>query len=94
VEEDIFYQGEVCGKKRTYSDQLLMFALRARKPDMYRERSSMELTQPPSVPDDSPYRGLSKEAIIAIKTTIANDRRRNQTLEAAPQPQPDQNQAA
>ncbi len=35
VEKDYFYQGETHGKFREYSDQLAMFLLRARRPDIY-----------------------------------------------------------
>lgn len=32
----VYYQGEVVGHRRRYSDQLLMFLLRGRRPDVYR----------------------------------------------------------
>lgn len=41
VEEPVFYQGEVCGTIRKYSDSLLMFAIKARKPEY---RDSIKLT--------------------------------------------------
>lgn len=41
VDEPVFYKGEVVGQIRKYSDTLLMFALKARKPE-YRE--SIKLT--------------------------------------------------
>ncbi len=44
VDEPVFYQGQQCGTVRRYSDSLLMFLLRARFPDVYRERRSVELT--------------------------------------------------
>jgi hypothetical protein len=36
VDEPVFYKGEVCGQIRKYSDSLLMFAIKARKPE-YRD---------------------------------------------------------
>lgn len=39
VERDIYYQGEVVGQQQLYSDQLLMFLLKAKRPDRYRESS-------------------------------------------------------
>lgn len=42
VEEPVFYQGEVCGKIRRYSDSLLAQQLKARRPERYRERVSMD----------------------------------------------------
>ena len=44
VEEPVFYQGEVCGTVRKYSDTLAMFTLKARRPDIYRENIRTELT--------------------------------------------------
>ena len=38
VSEDIYYQGEVVGTKLNYSDTLLIFLLKAAKPEKYRER--------------------------------------------------------
>lgn len=46
VEEPLTYQGEVFGKVRKYSDNLLMFRLKALKPDKYRERREDRLTGP------------------------------------------------
>lgn len=34
----VFYRGEQCGEVQEYSDSLLMFLLKARKPATYRER--------------------------------------------------------
>ncbi|MBI4185314.1 MAG: hypothetical protein HY521_15080 [Proteobacteria bacterium] len=39
VEEPVFYQGEVRGAVRRFSDPLLMFLLRARRPERFREGS-------------------------------------------------------
>src|SRR5262245_21715267 len=38
----VYYKGEVCGDIREYSDQLLMFLLRARLPDFYRDNARYE----------------------------------------------------
>lgn len=40
----VFYKGFECGEIREYSDTLLMFLLRARKPKKYRERHKFEHT--------------------------------------------------
>lgn len=40
----VFYQGEECGEVREYSDSLMMFMLKARRPEKFKERSSTELT--------------------------------------------------
>jgi hypothetical protein len=38
VDEPVYYQGEVCGAIRKYSDTLLIFMLKAARPKVYRER--------------------------------------------------------
>lgn len=45
VDKPVFYQGEECGTIREYSDTLMIFLLKARKPDKYREKIQL------SVPD-------------------------------------------
>ena len=40
VEEPVFYQGVQCGAVTEYSDTLLMFLLKARKPEVYRDRGN------------------------------------------------------
>jgi hypothetical protein len=37
-EEDVYFNGQVVGKVRKYSDVLLIFLLKAKRPDVYRER--------------------------------------------------------
>lgn len=36
--EDVYYQGEVVGKKRVYSDTLLIFTLKGYRPEKFRDR--------------------------------------------------------
>ena len=36
--EPVFYKGEICGEVQRYSDVLLIFLLKARRPEVYRER--------------------------------------------------------
>ena len=43
-EEPVFHQGQVCGHVRKFSDNLLMFLLKARDPDRFKDRVSNELT--------------------------------------------------
>lgn len=45
-DKPVFYQGVECGKVREYSDVLLIFQLKGRRPDKYRERTSTELSAP------------------------------------------------
>ena len=44
VEEPIYHQGEQCGTVRRYSDTLMIFLLKAHRPERYRERSQTEHT--------------------------------------------------
>lgn len=44
TEEPVFYQGEVCGKIRKFSDVLLIFLMKGAMPDKYREQWKGELT--------------------------------------------------
>lgn len=45
VDEPVFYQGEECGAVRKYSDTLLIFLLKGRKPDKYRERVTIDVNK-------------------------------------------------
>jgi hypothetical protein len=38
----VFHQGQECGAIREYSDTLMIFMLKARRPERFRERSSVE----------------------------------------------------
>lgn len=40
----IWYKGELVGEERLYSDTLLMFRLKALRPDLYKDRQATELT--------------------------------------------------
>lgn len=40
-DEPVFYEGEQCGTKRRYSDVLLIFRLKALRPEKYRDRSEV-----------------------------------------------------
>lgn len=44
VKSDIFYRDQVIGEETKYSDTLLIFMLKARKPDVYRENVRVEHT--------------------------------------------------
>ena len=42
VRKPVFYKGEICGHVEEYSDTLLIFLLKARDPERFRERASIE----------------------------------------------------
>lgn len=43
VDTPVYYKGEECGSVRKYSDTLLMFLLKAHKPEKYRERYNVNV---------------------------------------------------
>lgn len=43
TDEPVFHKGEVCGKIRKYSDNLLMFLLKGQRPNKYRESPPVNL---------------------------------------------------
>ena len=44
VDEPIIYQGEITGTKKRVSDILLMFMLKARRPEKFKDRTETQLT--------------------------------------------------
>jgi hypothetical protein len=42
TERPVFYQGEECGRVREYSDTLMVFLLKAHRPEKYRENVKLE----------------------------------------------------
>jgi hypothetical protein len=44
TDKPVFYQGEVCGEVKEYSDTLMIFQLKARRPEKYRERTDTNVT--------------------------------------------------
>lgn len=75
VEEPVFYQGKQVGKVKRFSDTLLMFLIKARKPDMYRER--VEHTGAGGGPVEHrmrlDLRGLTDEQLVALEAIQPSD---------------------
>ncbi len=71
TEKPVFYLGEVAGHIRQYSDTLLIFRLKALRPDVYRERAILP-PAPPSDPvkDQAATPGLSDDAADTIRRKI------------------------
>ena len=65
VKEPVFYKGEVCGHVLRYSDTLLMFLLKAHRPEKYRERyeATIDDTRELTVADANDY---TDEQLLAI----------------------------
>ena len=90
IEEPIMFRGEVVEKVRRYSDQLLMFALRARRPDVYRESANnvnvavdgrVQFSQPITVVPDADRRA---EVAKILQDALGEERKNDVTLLPAP----------
>ena len=44
VDRPVFYQGEVCGHVKEFSDTAAIFLLKGRRPDVFRDRSESSVT--------------------------------------------------
>lgn len=70
VKEPVYYQGAEVGYVRKYSDTLLIFFLKARRPDKYRERADITSGGKPLA---NPYMNLSDEQLREIARMMADD---------------------
>lgn len=79
VLEPKFWQGEMCGHVRVYSDTLLMFLLKGMRPDKYRETWKGEISGPGGGPISLEGEKLSRlsdeelAAVIAIARKLEGD---------------------
>ena len=71
VDEPVFYQGEQCGAVRKYSDTLLIFMLKARRPEKYRERANVELTGQGGGPVELDDRSAAARIAALLATAMA-----------------------
>lgn len=65
----VFYKGSQCGTAQEYSDTLLMFLLRARKPETYREKF-----EPNQVNVNVNTQNVRREAIVTLNQLFADER--------------------
>jgi hypothetical protein len=79
VEEPIYYRGKVCGSVKKYSDVLLIFLLKARRPSVYRERFDQTI----NIRDDSDLSALSSAELIARIDTLRETLREADAIERA-----------
>jgi hypothetical protein len=63
MRKPVFYRGDVCGHVQEYSDNLLMFRMKALAPEKYRDRQSIEH----SGPDGGPIRHKAEEGLDLSK---------------------------
>lgn len=81
VERAVYYQGIECGREVHYSDSLLSMLLQGRRPEVYKQRTSTEISGDPSKPlkHEITDRTLTKEELIAelqargLPTTLLKD---------------------
>ena len=77
VEKPVFQGGQQVGNIREHSDTLLIFLLKARRPDTYRERHSVEHTGPAGGPLEHRMKvdlsGLTDEQLAALEALHGND---------------------
>lgn len=50
VDEPVYYQGKKCGLVRKFSDAVLMFLLKGRRGDVFRDKASIEHSGPDGQP--------------------------------------------
>ena len=63
-EEPVWYEGQQCGTVRKFSDTLLIFLLKANKPEKYRETIRNEITGKNGGPVE--YRDMTTEQLKAL----------------------------
>jgi hypothetical protein len=78
VDEPVFYQGETVGTVRKYSDTLLIFLLKAHKPERFRDTvQKVALTDPTGKKE---YKGMSiDERAAAIAAVLAKAQARKES---------------
>lgn len=66
VDEPVFWKGEPVGTVRRYSDFLLIFLLKSRRPEVYRDRAEVAVRRPPVDPSQ-----MADEDLDTIHRVIA-----------------------
>ena len=73
VQQTVFYEGIKCGTKQVYSDVLLMFLLKAARPERYAERSLVAVVPPEEIARRFPE--LAKPGRAAATATLSAARK-------------------
>jgi len=73
VQETVYYEGMKCGTKQRYSDVLLMFLLKAARPEKYAERSLVAVVPPEEIARRFP--ALAKPGRAAATATLSAARK-------------------
>jgi hypothetical protein len=80
VPEPVFYQGVECGTVQRYSDRLLELLLKGRRPDVFRERVSQEI----SGPGGRPIETVIETAREKLRRLIERQRAQAKAAEESP----------
>lgn len=73
TEEPVFHQGVECGRIRKFSDTLLIFRLKAKRPEVYRERTENKVLTEDVTLDDNDR--VARLAALLDKARARRDRR-------------------
>jgi len=68
VQETVWYEGIKCGTRQRYSDNLLMFLLKAARPDTYAERAQVAMDVRHQIAEQFPE--LARPGRAAAKATL------------------------
>jgi len=68
VQEAVWYEGTKCGTRQRYSDPLLMFLLKAARPDTYAERAQVAMDVRHQIAEQFPE--LARPGRAAAKATL------------------------
>lgn len=84
VDEPQFYQGVVCGTVRKYSDALLIFLLKSKRPAVYRDYAKVEVERTDKQGPKWDLSKLTDEELFTLKelqekATPTHDRRKDDT---------------
>lgn len=77
IDHGVWYQGDLVGHERLYSDTLLIFLMKARRPETYRENVRHEHTGPTGGPvqvEGVDLSGLSVEKLRALRALLEEAR--------------------
>lgn len=73
VSKPVFHKGQVCGHLQEYSDTLLIFMLKARRPHVYRERATFEHTGKDGKELPAPVSNTTVQAGVLVVPGVIND---------------------
>ena len=85
VRKPVFHQGQICGHVQEYSDTLLIFMLKARRPQVYRDRASLEHTGPNGQPLPAPTTTV-QAGVLVVPGVIQDPNAWSALVQGGPKP--------